>query len=152
MNKLIIQLSAVLLFLTYGSMLNEQEIKLEYTENGVDYSISIGLLPEDTANLWDEHRKSPPKEGRFYLSYGIATKQVVDNVTDEVFAGYYILVTPDKKGRYKLEIFLTSKTFYRDGVEFGHAEPSGKWVSAGYSDEDSIPAKVFRYYSEKSKI
>jgi hypothetical protein len=44
---------------------------------------------------------------------------------------------------------MLCSTFYENGENVGHAEPSGEWNFVGYSDDETnLGAKILKYFNE----
>ena len=72
-----------------------------------------------------------------------------DTVDRRIVESNNLHIIPDNNGRYRMESQMQSSTFYENGENIGHAEPSGEWNFAGYSDdENSEAAKILKYFND----
>lgn len=107
---------------------------LNETQKGITYltSVALGDYPDSIGN------------GDYFLLYSTG---YISDVSDLRIGNSYLLHVIPENGRFKFEVILTSSVYFVEERAVGHAEPTGEWEPAGYSDDDSEAAKVLAYFT-----
>ena len=118
---------------------------LNENKDGLTYLTSVRLLSE-----YEQQYVRFIGNGDYFLSYDTEYKSKERNIGDN--RRYTIHIIPEKNDRFRLEARMESRTFYENGKNVGHAEPSGEWIFVGYSDDkDNEVVKILQYFNEHKK-
>ena len=110
------------------------------TKDAISYLINVQKY-DDTEN----ENSLQSGEENFYLMFDINNRSKTRKSSTD---SRYMMRVTTVNGTSEMKLQLQSLTFYEDGVNTGHAEPSGEWY-----EDDKLAALVLDYYhSNKTTI
>ncbi len=108
-----------------------------------NYLTAVGIISD-----YDKQYVTFIGNGDYFLSYDTEQKATDKEHDIRSHRRNTLHVIPEGN-RFRLEVRMESLTFFQDGENMGHAEPSGQWMFVGYSDDkDCEAAKVMKYFNE----
>lgn len=110
---------------------------LDRKENTISYVPYAGITPLEGSD-------------NFTLSYSTAWILIDKDNVQGASSSFDCNFIKEENGIYRIEKMMNSKSFYTNGQPSGHAHPSGRYILAGYSDNDSLlEVKLWKLLSSK---